>query len=118
MRHPRCTREDARTAAIAARPPAVRLADAIATEALRPLPAAPAAPVADLAPAAGGWTPARFADHLDYATRLRAVRRFKLVPVYDNAYVTVFLGLDRHGVPGLHLQPQAGGDLGALLWNR
>jgi len=113
-----CTREDARATfpAPAGRVGGSTLAEALAIEAGRPLPIARAFGPDALEPPASGLQAAPFSDHRDLARRLRTVRRLKLVPVYDDARVTVFLGLDRRGVPGLHVQTQEGDDLGAMLW--
>jgi hypothetical protein len=117
-----CTREDAQTAGPGAtdadggpHPAAARQANAISAETVHVLPAV-TVDSRSLAPSARrGFWPALFVDHLDLATRLRAIRRLKLVPVFDNARITVFIGVDRHGVAGLHFQQQDANDLPPLL---
>lgn len=104
----RCTREDAQSAA-APEP------DGIAAEAVHALPAVTVESPPLPTPASRRLWPVQFVehfvDHLDLVTRLRAIRRLKIVPVFDNARVTIFFGLDRRGVAGLHVEPQDGGDL-------
>jgi hypothetical protein len=108
----RCTREDAEFAAA----PEI---DGIGAEALHALPPVTVDARA-LPPLArrGIWPPdfvTNFVDHLDLATRLRAIKHLKIVPVFDNARLTVFFGIDRHGVAGLHFQQQDADDLPPLL---
>ena len=117
-----CTREDAQSAGPGAvdadggpHPAASPEASAIAAEAVHALPAVtvesrpfPAAP-------RRGFWPGLFVDHFDLATKLRAIRRLRIVPVFDNARVTIFLGVARHGVAGLHIQQQDPNDLPPLL---
>jgi len=114
-----CTREDAQAArhgAANASAPANAASEtvAIATEAAHPLPPVSVVPAALPAPARRGFWPA-FVEHFDLGTRLRAIKRLKIVPVFDNARVTVFLGVDRSGVAGLHIQQQAANDLPPLF---
>ncbi|MBS0375396.1 MAG: hypothetical protein JSR73_12530 [Proteobacteria bacterium] len=113
-----CTREDARAAfpAPIGHVGGSTLAEALAVEAARPLPFARSTGPDAAVPLVTSLRATPFSDHRDLASRLRGVRRLKLVPVYDDAWVTVFLGLDRRGVPGLHVQQQQGDDLGAMLW--
>jgi hypothetical protein len=107
-RDSRCTLEDARTATPDARsgsdPRGV--AAAVAAEAARPLPRVVDSTVELRNTARHVWTPARFSDHVDLVQRLRSLRRLKLLPVWDDARVTVFFGLDRAGHAGLHFEQQ------------
>jgi hypothetical protein len=108
----RCTREDAQSAAA----PEI---DGIEAEAMHALPtvtldAHPLPPLEHR----GIWPPgfvAHFVDHFDLAARLRAIKHLRIVPVFDNARLTVFFGIDRHGVAGLHFQQQDAADLPPLL---
>jgi hypothetical protein len=107
-RESRCTLEDARTAT----PDAVSGSDprgvaaAVAAEAARPLPRVVDSTVELRNAARHVWSPARFSDHVDLVNRLRSLRRLKLLPVWDDARVTVFFGLDRAGHAGLHFEQQ------------
>lgn len=103
-----CTREDAQSAAAPE-------ADGIAAEAVHRLPEVTVESHALPATPRRGFWPALFVDHFDLATKLRAIKRLKIVPVFDNARVTIFLGVDRHGVAGLHIQQQDANDLPPLL---
>jgi len=114
-----CTREDAQTARrgssdasapVNAAPESV----AIAAEAVHALPTVTVEAPSMPAPPRRGFWPA-FVDHLDLGTRLRAIKRLKIVPVFDNARVTIFLGVDRSGVAGLHIQQQDANDLPPLF---
>ncbi|MCX7058583.1 MAG: hypothetical protein NTZ79_15750 [Proteobacteria bacterium] len=49
---------------------------------------------------------ARFVDHLDLARRLQSLHSLKLLPLWDSGRFSVFLGVDRHGMAGLHIQQQ------------
>ncbi len=118
-----CTRDDARSAAggeVRGGPAAsTPEANAIAAEAAQQLPTVTVESRALPATPRRSFWPARFVDHFvdhfDLATRLRAIRRLKLVPVFDNARVTIFIGVDRRGVAGLHIQQQDASDLPPLL---
>ena len=118
-----CTREDARsaTAGEAEGGPGTRTpeANAISAEAAHALPAITVEGRPLQASVHRRFWPAEFVDHFvdhfDLATRLRAFKRLKLVPVFDNARVTIFIGVDRRGVAGLHIQQQDATDLPPLL---
>lgn len=107
-----CTREDAQSAAAPA-------TDGIEAEAMHALPAVTVESRAlPSPPRRSFWPPGfveHFVDHFDLATRLRAITRLKIVPVFDNARLTVFFGIDRHGVAGLHIQQQDPNDLPPML---
>jgi len=107
-----CTREDAQSAAAPE-------TDGIAAEAVHALPAVTVESRPLPTPARRSfWPPSfveRFVDHFDLAGRLRAIRRLKIVPVFDNARLTIFLGVDRRGVAGLHIQQQDADDLPPLI---
>jgi len=52
-----------------------------------------------------------FKDHEDYVGRVRSLRALSLVRLWDSRNMSLFLGVDRHGVYGLHLRredPHAG----------
>ncbi len=106
-----CTREDAQSASAPE-------TDGIVAEAVHALPAVTVE--ASAMPSATRrrfWPPSfleHFVDHFDIATRLGAIKRLKLVPVFDNARLTVFIGIDRRGVAGLHFEQQDGNDLALL----
>jgi hypothetical protein len=118
-----CTRDDARSAAggeIEGGPAAsTPESAAIAAEAAHMLPAVTVESRPLPAAARRGFWPVRFVDHFvdhfDLATKLRAIRRLKIVPVFDNARVTIFLGIDRRGVAGLHIQQQDQSNLPPML---
>jgi hypothetical protein len=118
-----CTREDSRaaTAGEAEGAPGVATPEtnAIAAEAAHTLPTVTVEAHAFPPPSHRSFWPAQFVDHFvdhfDLATRLRAIKRLKIVPVFDNARVTIFLGVDRRGVAGLHIQQQDASDLPPLL---
>ena len=117
-----CTREDARVAAGAegaGSTSAASESSAIAAEAAHTLPPVTVESQAlQPAPHRAFW-PVRFVDHFvdhfDLGAKLRALKRLKIVPVFDNARITVFLGVDRRGVAGLHIQQQDPNDLPPLL---
>lgn len=116
-----CTHEDAEAAEPGAadnrspRDPASEETAAIEAEAVHPLPAvAVAAPSLPTAAHRTLW-PTRFVDHFDLVMRLRSIRRLKLLRLWDNSRVTVFFGVNRAGVAGLHIQQQDPNDLPALL---
>jgi hypothetical protein len=48
----------------------------------------------------------RFVDHLDLGQRLRSIKRLKIVPLFDDARLTVYFGINHAGVAGLHFQQQ------------
>jgi hypothetical protein len=48
----------------------------------------------------------RFVDHLDLANRISHIKSLKLVPLWDGRRLTVYFGVDRRGMPGLHIQQQ------------
>ena len=107
-----CTLEDARTAeqlggASGANAPA---AAAMAVELAHPLPAATVERPAPHALPLTGWSPLRFVDHLELGERIRSLRRVRLLRLWDDARLTVFLGVDRAGVAGLHIQQQDPGE--------
>ena len=43
----------------------------------------------------------RFVDHLDLVRRLQSLHSLKLVSLWDSRRVSVFVGVDRHGMAGL-----------------
>ena len=103
-----CTLEDAQTAEQpGGNAPA---AAAMAVELAHPLPAAAVERPAPLALANAAWLPLRFVDHLDVGERIRSLRRVRLLRLWDDARLTVFLGLNRAGVAGLHFQRQDPGE--------
>lgn len=119
----RCTREDARSAtagdADGGPGAATPQSNAIAAEAAQSLPTVTVESHALPPPAHRSFWAANFVDHFvdhfDIGTKLRAIKRLKIVPVFDNARVTIFLGVDRRGVAGLHIQQQDANDLPPLL---
>jgi hypothetical protein len=121
-----CTREDAQSAGPGAanasfgpHPAAAPEANAIAAEVVHALPAVTVESRQLPTPARRASWPARlvenFVDHFDLATKLRAIRRLKIVPMFDNARVTVYLGVDHSGIAGLHIQQQDANDLPPLF---
>ena len=105
----RCTREDAQFAgpgADEAHRSAASGANAIIAEAAHALPAVTVESRPLPSPAHRALWPVRLIERLDLATRLRAITRLKLVPVFDNARLTIFFGVDRRGIAGLHIQQQ------------
>ncbi len=48
----------------------------------------------------------RFVDHLDLGNRLAQVRSLKLLPIFDGRHLSVFVGVNHRGMPGLHIQQQ------------
>jgi hypothetical protein len=107
-----CTREDAQSAAAPE-------TDGIGAEAVHALPAVTVDAHPLPSPQRRGiWPPSfveHFVDHFDLATRLRAIKRLKILPVFDNARLTIFFGVDRRGLAGLHIQQQDTADLPPLL---
>lgn len=91
--------------------PAELLAQAIAAEAARPLPPYPLpAPTPGTAGhRAFGLQP--FADHYDPAQQLRSLRHLRVLRLWDNTRVSVFFGVNRAGLPGLHFQQRDPDDL-------
>jgi hypothetical protein len=45
-----------------------------------------------------------FRDHLDYVARVRSLRALSVVRLWDSRNMSVFLGVDRRGVYGIHLR--------------
>jgi hypothetical protein len=80
--------------------------EAIAAEVAASLPPAPAL-LADVnvQPQPRFWF-GRFVDHLDLRHRLSSIRFLKLVPLWDGRRLTIYVGVDRHGMAGLHIQQQ------------
>jgi hypothetical protein len=121
-----CTREDAQSAGPGAtnasagpHPAAAPEANAIAAEVVHSLPSVTVESHQLPTPARRASWPARlvdhFVDHFDLATKLRAIRRLKIVPMFDNARITVYLGVDHSGIAGLHIQQQDANDLPPLF---
>ena len=80
--------------------------EAIAAEVAAPLPPAPPmAADSPTQPRPRFWL-GRFVDHLDLRHRLASIKMLKLVPLWDGRRLTVYFGVDRHGMPGLHIQQQ------------
>ncbi len=107
-----CTLEDAQTAeqlggAAGGNAPA---AAAMAVELAHPLPAAAVERPAPHALPLAGWSPLRFVDHLELGERIRSLRRVRLLRLWDDSRLTVFLGVNRAGVAGLHIQQQDPGE--------
>ena len=48
----------------------------------------------------------QFHDHLDYVARVRALRALPAVRLWDSRNMSLFLGVDRRGVYGIHLRRQ------------
>ncbi|GEM_PF-4519186 len=72
-------------------------------EVVRRLPppgSAAAAPLPPLQPA----LVTRFQEQGDLGVQLRAMRRFSVLRLWDSPHVRVFLGIDRSGLAGLHVQ--------------
>ncbi len=121
-----CTREDAQSAGPGAsnaiggpHPAAAPEANAITAEAVHTLPTVTVdSHQLPTLTRRASW-PARlvdhFVDHFDLATKLRAIKRLKIVPMFDNARVTVYLGVDHSGIAGLHIQQQDANDLPPLF---
>jgi hypothetical protein len=57
--------------------------------------------------------PTHFADRIGLIERLKSLRRLRLLRLWDSARITVFFGIDRKGVAGLHVQQQDPNDLPA-----
>ena len=114
----RCTREDAQTAEPVAAAPGDNqpAAAAIAAELAHPLPATTAERSAPHALPNAGWSPLRFVDHLELGERIRSLKRVRLLRLWDDSRLTVFFGLNRAGVAGLHFQQQDPGE--PLLFER
>lgn len=80
--------------------------DAIAAEVAQVLPhVSPSAAGAPVAPPQSFWLE-RFVDHFDMGRRLRSIHSLKLVSLWDSRHVSVFVGVNRRGMPGLHIQQQ------------
>jgi hypothetical protein len=45
-----------------------------------------------------------FKDHLDYVARVRALRAVSVVRLWNSHNTSLFLGVDRRGVYGIHLR--------------
>jgi hypothetical protein len=105
----RCTREDVQsfgaTATFSANenePPLESAA--IAAEAARSLP--PVLVYAPEVPPPSRFWPVRFVESIDMGARLKALSRLRILRLFDNSRVTVFLGIDHAGHAGLHVQQQ------------
>ncbi len=79
---------------------------AIAAEVAAALPPAPH----DTTPIAVAARPrfwlAGLVDHLDLRNRIHSLQLLKFVHVWDSRRFSVYFGLDRHGLPGLHIARQ------------
>jgi len=115
-----CTREDAQNASPGA---TERVALAAATdstdaaieaETTHPLPSVIVYGTPHAAAARHAWWTGTFIDQFDLRERLRSLRRLRLVRLWDDARITVFVGVNKAGVAGLHIQQQ---DPVATLWN-
>lgn len=49
-------------------------------------------------------TPLRFFDRDSLRAQIKSIRRLPLVRLFDNRQMSIYLGIDRKGVAGLHLQ--------------
>ena len=110
----RCTLEDAQTAEPVTAGPGeyAPAAAAMAAELAHPLPTP--GPATERAAARvflhEGWSPLRFVDHLELGDRIRSLRPLRLLRLWDDSTMTVFVGLNRAGVAGLHVQQQESGE--------
>jgi len=115
-----CTREDAQNAAPGApeRVSDAAAADstdaAIEAEALHPLPSVTVYGPPHVAGAHHAWWIGTFVDQFDLRERLRSLRRLRIVRLWDDARITVFFGVSKAGVAGLHIQQQ---DPTSTPWN-
>lgn len=117
-----CTREDAQNAApgtpdtlnAAAATAADSTNAAIEAEALHPLPSVIVYGPPHAASAHHAWWIGTFVDQFDLRERLRSLRRLRLVRLWDDARITVFFGVNKAGVAGLHIQQQ---DPTSTPWN-
>ena len=107
-----CTREDAQNAA-----PGIDAADvpvrvtastdaAIEVEASHPLPSVVVYGAARASGARSGWWTGRVSDRFNVRERLRSLKRLRLVRLFDDARITIFVGVNRSGVAGVHIQEQ------------
>jgi hypothetical protein len=75
---------------------------------LVPLPADHEPTPAGAAPAAREMpsraAPLRFFDRDSLRAQIKSIRRLPLVRLFDNRQMSIYLGIDRKGVAGLHLQ--------------
>lgn len=79
---------------------------AVAAEAMRKLPAAPlAGPVALPVPSTM-VAAASFRDRTSLNSRLKSIKRLMFVRLWDTPKVSVYVGVNRAGVAGLHFQQQ------------
>jgi hypothetical protein len=99
------------------------LAAAIRAEVSRPLPSygEPLIAAGPVARPLFGLQP--FADHDDPHVQLRALRHVRVLRLWDDRRLSVFVGLNRAGVPGLHFQqrdpddpPPSGPGITSDLW--
>ena len=115
-----CTREDAQNAAPGTLEPvnlsaAVDSTDAaIEAEALHPLPSVTVYGPPHATTGHHSWWIGTFVDQFDLRERLRSLRRLRLVRLWDDARITVFFGVNKAGVAGLHIQQQ---DPVSTPWN-
>jgi hypothetical protein len=86
-------------------------AAALAAEATRPLPRLPPAELATPSARMRAFGVLYFADHEDPKGQLRALRHFRLLRLWDDNHVSVFVGVNHGGLPGLHIQRRDPEDL-------
>ena len=117
----RCTREDVQASepipagSADGQPAAAAIAAELVrtlpvTTAERPLPATTAERPLPQGLAHAGWSPLRFVERLELGERIRSLRRVRLLRLWDDSRLTVFFGLNRAGVAGLHVQQQDPGE--------
>jgi hypothetical protein len=96
--HGGCTREDAESSSAGA--------GAIRAEISRPLPRPVALPAA-VAPPPRPALELHFAPPTDLGHRLRpTLQHYSMLALWDSPHVRIYLGLDRSGRAGLHVQQQ------------
>ena len=105
----KCTREDVQNAGAVAtvssderEPPLEN--SAISAEVARTLP--PVIVYSPEVPPPSRFWPVRFVESIDMGARLKALSRLRILRLFDNSRVTVFLGIDHAGHAGLHIQQQ------------
>jgi hypothetical protein len=91
--------------------PALRFAATLAAVAARP--AFMEAPPLGMVPVSRltAFSMPDFADHNDPQGQLRALRHLRVLRLWDDRHLSVFVGLNREGLPGLHFQRRDPSDL-------
>ena len=57
----------------------------------------------------------QFRDNEPLINRLKRVQAWPLLTIWDSSAATLYLGVDKHGEPGVHLRQKQRDDRGSVL---